>query len=186
MGIMSALPVDPTPREDPLDPESILRALPERERETFLAEYRRAIDGAHDPARLAGAAAVPAAVGLAGDRRGRAGLLRGLGQRTRARHGGGCCWRTRSGCTIPARELSALAGGAGAPPDEAACPLKGSMSWSRRWRASAKTRTTGCSAWLCRKMIPRRMAELGDFGFVEFMVDEAAGLVRVLTLVWVG
>ena len=50
MGIMSALPVDPTPREDPLDPESILRALPERERETFLAEYRRAMDGAHDPA----------------------------------------------------------------------------------------------------------------------------------------
>src|SRR5580700_4957021 len=51
MGIMSALPVDPTPREDPLDPESILRALPERERETFLAEYRRAVDDARDPAR---------------------------------------------------------------------------------------------------------------------------------------
>ena len=50
MGIMSALPVNPVPREDPLDPESILRALPERERETFLAEYRRAVDGAHDPA----------------------------------------------------------------------------------------------------------------------------------------
>jgi Family of unknown function (DUF6247) len=47
---MSALPVDPTPREDSPDPESILRALPERERETFLAEYRRAVDGAHDPA----------------------------------------------------------------------------------------------------------------------------------------
>jgi hypothetical protein len=30
------------------------------------------------------------------------------------------------------------------------------------------------------------MAELGDFGFVEFTVDEAAGLVRVLTLVWAG
>ena len=29
-----------------------------------------------------------------------------------------------------------------------------------------------------------RMAELGDLGFVEFRVDEAAGLVRVLTLVW--
>jgi hypothetical protein len=48
---MSALPVDPTPPADPLDPESILRALPERERETFLAEYRRAVDDAHDPAR---------------------------------------------------------------------------------------------------------------------------------------
>jgi len=31
-----------------------------------------------------------------------------------------------------------------------------------------------------------RMAELGDFGFIEFRVDEAAGLVRVYTLVWVG
>ena len=51
MRIMSALPVDPTPREDPLDPESILRALPERERETFRAEYRRAVDDARDPAR---------------------------------------------------------------------------------------------------------------------------------------
>ena len=32
----------------------------------------------------------------------------------------------------------------------------------------------------------RRMAELGDFGFMEFRVDEAAGLVRVVTLVWLG
>jgi len=32
----------------------------------------------------------------------------------------------------------------------------------------------------------RRMAELGDFGFVEFLVDDAAGLVRVVTLVWTG
>ena len=31
-----------------------------------------------------------------------------------------------------------------------------------------------------------RMAELGDLGFVEFRVDETAGLVRVLTLVWAG
>ena len=50
IGIMSTLPADPTPR-DPLDPESILRALPEREQETFLAEYRRAVDDARDPAR---------------------------------------------------------------------------------------------------------------------------------------
>lgn len=32
----------------------------------------------------------------------------------------------------------------------------------------------------------RRMAELGDSGFVEFLVDGDAGLVRVVTLVWVG
>ena len=31
-----------------------------------------------------------------------------------------------------------------------------------------------------------RMAELGDFGFVEFRVDEAAWLVRVYALVWIG
>src|SRR2546421_13041265 len=51
IGIMSALPVDPTQHEDPLDPGQILRALPDRERETFLAEYRRAVDDARDPAR---------------------------------------------------------------------------------------------------------------------------------------
>jgi hypothetical protein len=31
-----------------------------------------------------------------------------------------------------------------------------------------------------------RMAEFGDLGFMEFEVDEAAGLVRVYTLLWVG
>jgi len=32
----------------------------------------------------------------------------------------------------------------------------------------------------------RRMAELGDAGFIEFTVDEAAGLVRVHALLWLG
>lgn len=31
-----------------------------------------------------------------------------------------------------------------------------------------------------------RMAELGDSGFIEFEVDQAAGLVRIYTLVWLG
>lgn len=31
-----------------------------------------------------------------------------------------------------------------------------------------------------------RMAELGDSGFIEFVVDEAAGLVRVYALIWAG
>jgi hypothetical protein len=31
-----------------------------------------------------------------------------------------------------------------------------------------------------------RMAELGDSGFIEFTVDEAAGLVRVYALLWTG
>lgn len=47
---MTALPADPPQQEDPLDPERILRSLPERERETFLAEYRRALGEAQDPA----------------------------------------------------------------------------------------------------------------------------------------
>ena len=47
---MTALPIDPPPHEDPLDPERILQALPERERETFLGQYQRAVDGARDPA----------------------------------------------------------------------------------------------------------------------------------------
>jgi hypothetical protein len=31
-----------------------------------------------------------------------------------------------------------------------------------------------------------RMAELGDAGFIQFTVDEPAGLVRVYDLVWLG
>ena len=31
-----------------------------------------------------------------------------------------------------------------------------------------------------------RMAELGDAGFIEFTIDEAAGLVRVHALLWIG
>jgi hypothetical protein len=47
---VTALPVEPPQHQDPLDPERILRALPDRERETFLAEYQRAMDEARDPA----------------------------------------------------------------------------------------------------------------------------------------
>ena len=32
----------------------------------------------------------------------------------------------------------------------------------------------------------RRVADLGDFGFIEFTVDEAVALVRVFHLVWMG
>jgi len=46
---MTALPADPE-HEDSLDPERILGALPEGERAGFLAEYRRAVDAARDPA----------------------------------------------------------------------------------------------------------------------------------------
>jgi Family of unknown function (DUF6247) len=46
---VSALPADQE-QENPLDPEHILRVLPDREREIFLAQYRRAVDDARDPA----------------------------------------------------------------------------------------------------------------------------------------
>jgi len=45
MRFMTALPADPQ-HQDPLDPERILRELPERERENFLSQYREALDGA--------------------------------------------------------------------------------------------------------------------------------------------
>jgi len=32
----------------------------------------------------------------------------------------------------------------------------------------------------------RRVADVGEFGFVVFAVDEAAGLIRVFDLVWTG
>jgi hypothetical protein len=32
----------------------------------------------------------------------------------------------------------------------------------------------------------RRVADLGDFGFIEFIADEAKGLIRVYHLVWTG
>jgi hypothetical protein len=46
---MTAMPVGPQ-QEDPLDPEGILRKLPERERDGFLRAYQEAIAEARDPA----------------------------------------------------------------------------------------------------------------------------------------
>jgi Family of unknown function (DUF6247) len=46
---VTALPAE-LPLEDPPDPERILRALPETERATFLAQYSRAVDAAREPA----------------------------------------------------------------------------------------------------------------------------------------
>lgn len=46
---MTALPAEPA-GEDALDPERILRVLPEAERATFLIQYWRAVDAAHNPA----------------------------------------------------------------------------------------------------------------------------------------
>jgi len=38
----------------------------------------------------------------------------------------------------------------------------------------------------CATRTGRRVADLGDFGFIEFTLDETAGLVRVYYLVWTG
>ena len=32
----------------------------------------------------------------------------------------------------------------------------------------------------------RRVADLGDYGFIEFTIDEAAQLIRVYHMVWTG
>jgi hypothetical protein len=40
----------PVPVEDPNDPETIFRDLPERERAEFLRQYHEAVDAAHNPA----------------------------------------------------------------------------------------------------------------------------------------
>jgi hypothetical protein len=69
---VSALPAN-LGQEDSLDPERILRVLPDREHETFLAQYRRAVDGARSRW-LEASAAVPAAVGRKGYQREPAGL----------------------------------------------------------------------------------------------------------------
>jgi len=45
---MSAQPAEHY--EDPLDPQRILRGLPDQEHANFLAAYREALEGARDPA----------------------------------------------------------------------------------------------------------------------------------------
>jgi hypothetical protein len=79
-----------------------------------------------------------------------------------------------------------VAGGAGAPPDGRPAP----EALDVLVRALARICEDPYDRLFSRAVQeddPReRMAELGDLGFVEFRVDEAAGLVRVLTLVWAG
>ncbi|HEV2371641.1 MAG TPA: DUF6247 family protein [Streptosporangiaceae bacterium] len=41
---------EPVQREDPDDPDVIMRYLPEREHAQFLRQYHEAVDAAHDPA----------------------------------------------------------------------------------------------------------------------------------------
>jgi hypothetical protein len=62
-----------------------------------------------------------------------------------------------------------------------------SMFWRGLWHASARTPYDRLFSLAVRDEDPReRMAELGDAGFIQFTVDESAGLVRVYDLVWIG
>ena len=107
MIIVTALPIG-SQQEDPLDPERILRVLPDREHETFLAQYRQAVDGAHDPAgwkHLKRFLRLWAGRAIAANRPG----FYEARDRALAGTGGGCCSMTLSGSTARASELPALA-----------------------------------------------------------------------------
>ncbi len=97
---MSALPAN-LGQKDSLDPQRILRVLPDRERETFLAQYRRAVDGARSRW-LEASATVSAAVGREGYQREPAGLLRGAGPGAR-RYRRGNAARRRATALPPGR-----------------------------------------------------------------------------------
>src|ERR1700759_5779174 len=135
---------------------------------------------------MAGDAAVPAAVDVGGGRRGRAGVLRALGAGERG-HGRRDAAGGRDQA-LPPRPVSyrpllgeqVLRQMRGLPAEgfdllvqvlTRICEDPYDRLFSRAIRADDPA---------------RRMAEIGDFGFVEFLVDDAAGLVRVVTLVWVG
>jgi hypothetical protein len=45
---------------------------------------------------------------------------------------------------------------------------------------------TRCSACLSRRCLAGASLTWGDFGFIEFIADEATELVRVYHLVWTG
>jgi hypothetical protein len=66
----------------------------------------------------------------------------------------GCSSRTRSRSTAPARELPALAGGAGAPPDEGSARRRVRPPGAGPGPASAKTHMTACSACPCGPATP--------------------------------
>ena len=48
------------------------------------------------------------------------------------------------------------------------------------------TRMTRCSACPSRRCPGKRVADPGDFGFIEFIADEVTELGRVYHLVWTG
>lgn len=179
---MAAEPVEHY--EDPLDPQRIFRELPGRERANFLAAYREALDGARDSGRVGESAARFAALEQDGDRHKSPRLLRGAGGRVDRD------WR---------RDASG-----GLHPD---APHPG-VSYRPYLESGALRQMDGLPeqgfdmlvtllARICDDPydpvfsaptgVPRRrVADVGDFGFIVFVVDEAAGLVRVFDLVWTG
>jgi hypothetical protein len=62
-----------------------------------------------------------------------------------------------------------------------------SIFWRGLWHASGRTPDDRLfSLAVLDEDSRERMAELGDAGFIQFTVDESAGLVRVYDLVWIG
>jgi hypothetical protein len=99
---MSVLPAGP-PHQDPLGPERILRALPARERDGFLAAYRAAVTGSQDVAGYANLQrALRAWLGLA-LAASRPGFYEA--QALALAPAAGCCWRMRRGRTVLAGEV---------------------------------------------------------------------------------
>jgi len=166
--------------EDPLDPQWILRELPGQERANFLAAYREALDGARDPAgwgHLRRVLRLWSRVVIVANRP-------GFYEAQEAALAAGCSWRITSCCAVPRRELPAVPGAQRAPADRRLSRVgvrharDAAGQDLRRPVRPGVQRATGVSR--------RRVADVGDFGFIVFAVDEAADLVRVFDLVWTG
>jgi hypothetical protein len=102
-----------------------------------------------------------------------------------ARSAAACRWRTPSACTARPRELAAVAGSSrlrqmqGLP----------SEAFDMLARTLARICDDPYDPVFSAPVPPvpgRRVADLGDFDFIEFIADEEKGLVRVYHLVWTG
>ena len=170
--------------EVPLDPQRILRELPGRERTNFLAAYREALDGARDPA-------------------GWRHLQRVL------RLWSGMVIATNRPGFYDAQEaaLTGTGGGLLLVGLHPTAPYPG-VSYRPYLESSALRQLHGLQEHAFDMLVAdpgqqrhdpyepvfsaptgvprRRVADVGDFGFIVFAVDEAAGLIRVFDLVWTG
>src|SRR5712692_7823426 len=100
-----------------------------------------------------------------------------------ARSVAACCCRMLSRCIARPCELAAVAGGSRPAPD-AGLP---SEAFDVLVRTLARICDDPYDPVFSAPVPPvpgRRVADLGDVGFIEFITDEVEGLVRVYHLVW--